>query len=282
MGGGPSNLSIPKFTGSFSMPIETWSRIIKITLSASNVSKQVAISKIVNAVQEPYLSTLFIILDEDISGNKNMTINQIVDEFVSQISTANMNQALYTFQNAKQRPQEKAFDYGLHLKKIAAGCFKGINKDMVDKLVLHRFLEGVNQPLKRELAISMPKDLSEAMSSSIILEGNSRRLDPTVANMVRQEPPIMHKKETKLPKYSGPRLPITRNIDPNRKFEKTGRNSFERRDKVQAIDLEQVMCWKCRKNGHMSRDCPQNSKNWAPKASNDTGQTATSGVSRRA
>ena len=140
-----------------------------------------------------------------------------------------------------------------------------VSKNGVDKLILHRFLESVNFPLREKLKISMPKTLDEAMNNSLVLEGNSLRTDPTTTmndirmdrqNKDRQDrrDPVMQRRDMNFPRFQG-KLPTTRAYNPNRKYDKTDQTPKE--DKVSAIDLNNVTCFRCKKQGHMAKFCKE-------------------------
>ena len=251
------------------MPVETWVKIVKRVIKASNANKQMILSKIVSSVTDPYLTTLFDIVEADERDNKNMTTDAILDEFVTKISKSNINTALFQFQNAKQKQGETAFDHGLNLKRLATNCFVGVDQTTVDKLILHRFLESVTFPLREKLKISMPKTLDEAMNNSLVLEGNTPRTDPTTTmNSIRQDrlnkdrqdgrDQIMQRRDMNFPRFQG-KLPTNRAYNPNRKYDRAEQQQKE--DKVSAIDLNNVTCFRCKKLGHMARFCKENRLN---------------------
>ena len=104
--------------------------------------------------------------------------------------------------------------------------------------------------------------MDEAMNNSLVLEGNSARQDPTTTmNDIRpdrHERPdrrdqIMQRKDLTLPRYQG-KLPTTRAYNPNRKYEKTEQQAGKE-DKINAIDLSNVTCFRCRNKGHLARNC---------------------------
>ena len=260
----PQTIQIPKYLGSNLLPAESWGKVVRRAFRAGNVSKEMAKAKMLLAVVEPYFSTLEQIIAEDERENKNMSIDDIIDTFITSISTSNLNTALVQFQNRKQRINERAFEYGLELKKLGGQCFVNVNRKTADSLILHRFIEGLQMPLRRELKISMPKDLEEAMNTSLILESGSGKPDITTnTNAIsQQQPPLVMKRDLKYNNFRG-KLPIVRNIRPRL-------DNNEKKTEISAIDLSETRCFNCGTLGHIQKFChkPRQARGPEQKANN--------------
>ena len=226
---------------------------------AANTTKETGLAKLSMSVVEPYFTLLDDIISTDEKDSTNLSLSQILDQFQEKVSSSNFNTNLSVFQSRRQKTGETGFAYGLKLQQLSQPCFSGIDENIVDQIVLHKYLDGLSNPLKSQLRLSMPKSMAEAINNTLILEGSNSRNDITT-NQIKQEPRPMYTRDVRMNQYKG-KMPIVRNFN-SRNFENKDTrndNKMDRNtDRVSAIDMANVRCYKCQKLGHFKSQCPTN------------------------
>ena len=261
-------IPLPRFLGDGKMSIESWVKVVKRIFKSSSTKKEKALARLCSAVVEPYFTFLedLIADDEDSGGSK--TVEEILDLFVKQVSSSNMSISLSRFNSRRQRLTERGFDYGLEMRRLSTCVFGGLDKKVVDQIVMNRFIDGLSSPLREKVRSTIPLTMEQALHNTMILE-NSGMGTNVNTNNIRQHPPPMKNKDVRLNRYPH-KTPTVRLYRPpdrptleRRNGQREGaRNERTREERVQAVDLSQIVCYACKKKGHYKRDCKETNLNY--------------------
>ena len=162
------------------------------------------------------------------------------------------------------------------LKKLAAEAFPpGTDWNVIDKLLLYRFMEGLDGRLRQQIKLTMPGTLDQALASAEILNGGSQYDHQNIEAVTRQAPPQLTRREAKVPIYDG-KLPTVRNLKPRdpknpaENAEPSRRPRPERPadsapapkpESPQAPPPGSTRCFICNQVGHWRSECPHRQSN---------------------
>ena len=138
---------------------------------------------------------------------------------------------------------------------LARNAFsKTLNTEQLKARVLEKFVSGLNHPVGSRVRCSLPKRLEEAIMIATVIEAEMRKTG--VHSNEQQQVKV---RETGKPRYQG-KLPINRAI--NEKRFQNGRYPNQRTQNrtihaVGSPGTREIRCFKCFKNGHIARECPQ-------------------------
>ena len=135
------------------------------------------------------------------------------------------------FQTRRQGPTESPLTFSLELKRLCSQSFPDLPQKSADQIVLHRFLEGLNEPLKTRVQLSVPSDLQSAINNSLRLDRPSLKLTHVEGVTRGQLPPAMRSRDLKPALANKNGYPSNRNYNPN--FRSKRLNERETRPLIQ-------------------------------------------------
>ena len=244
------------------MSIRTYvDAVIQILSAYPELERDVALSQVILALREPYLSNLLLV--NDLDKNKEKTVNELLMELKNVTSIENESLSSSLFSKRSQLPNEDANAYGNALLTMARDAFgKTLTNEQLKKRVLERFIFGLREPIGSRVRIQLPKTYNEALMLATVIESEFSRTRIHATEQLRV-------REQARPRYQG-KLPNVRQI-PERRYNNYGKRPSTRPiNTVHNVETTETRrCYRCSKVGHLARACPQK-PDYKPRSDNDS------------
>ena len=171
------------------------------------------------------------------------------------------------FRNRKRKPNETAADYGYALKRLASRAFPNFMPQMRESLTIDQFISGLgSQEIKRYVQFSHPLTLDKAVSLAVEYEAfegahNVRKpIDPEISSVHSLVQSRNTKQETRndndISALNRSMQGIQKSLETLLSIQSKSQNNKGNEGKYENSDRRKLICYNCKKEGHIRKRCP--------------------------
>ena len=194
-------IQIPRLTENASISVGNWVDLVKRIFRADSSSEDVKKARLLGSLNEPHFSEMKKLIDVLEKDHPEAKVESLLDRFAKTVSQNTLESNMSLFQARRQWPNETPLTFSLELKRLCNESFPNLPQETADRLILHKFLEGLNEPLRSKVQLSVPTDLQTAVNNSLKLDKPSLKIANIEGATKNQNPPPMRSRDLKPPLY---------------------------------------------------------------------------------
>ena len=190
-----------------------WTDLVKRIFKADQGSNDEKKARLLGALHEPEFSVMKKLLTDQERTDPTAKVETLLDQFSQAISQSTLESNMSLFQARKQHAHETPLTFSLELKRLCSLAFPNLLQETADQIILHKFLEGLAEPLRSKVQLSVPGTLQAAINNALKLDKPSLRVANVEMATRGQQPPPLRARDLRPTQYRSP-YPANRNIRP--------------------------------------------------------------------